>query len=138
MGASDSQRQDSVDVHGGIMPSLLAGAMGLVGIGWVQVKMLPFDNKNEFQVIINMPEGCSLEQTVQAAREIARPMSSEPEVVDYQIYAGTSAPFNFNGLGSPLFPAAWRACGRHTGQSAAKRRTLGAEPRYRQAGPSKS
>ncbi|MBK7092510.1 MAG: efflux RND transporter permease subunit [bacterium] len=77
---------------------LLAGAMGLVAIGWVQVKMLPFDNKNEFQIIINMPEGSSLEQTVQASREIAHAVSGEPEVVDYQIYAGTSAPFNFNGL----------------------------------------
>jgi multidrug efflux pump subunit AcrB len=73
-------------------------ALGLVGIGWVQVKMLPFDNKNEFQVIINMPEGSSLERTVQASREIAKAVASEPEVVDYQIYAGTSAPFNFNGL----------------------------------------
>lgn len=77
---------------------LLAGAMGLVAIGWVQVKMLPFDNKNEFQIIINMPEGSSLEQTVQASREIAQAVSGEPEVVNYQIYAGTASPFNFNGL----------------------------------------
>jgi len=77
---------------------LLAIAMGLVAIGWVQVKMLPFDNKNEFQIVINMPEGSSLEQTAQAAREMAYAVSLEPEVVDYQIYTGTSAPFNFNGL----------------------------------------
>ncbi|MGB5107578.1 MAG: efflux RND transporter permease subunit [Candidatus Zixiibacteriota bacterium] len=77
---------------------LLAAAVGLVAIGWVQVKMLPFDNKNEFQVIINMPESSSLEQTMQAAREIAQSVSSEPEVVNYQIYAGTASPFNFNGL----------------------------------------
>ncbi len=73
-------------------------ALGLVGIGWVQVKMLPFDNKNEFQVIINMPEGSSLERTVEAAREIANAISTEPEVTTYQIYAGISAPYNFNGL----------------------------------------
>jgi multidrug efflux pump subunit AcrB len=73
-------------------------ALGLVGIGWVQVKMLPFDNKNEFQIIINMPEGSSLEQTAQAGYEIAQAVSREPEVTNYQIYAGTSAPFNFNGL----------------------------------------
>jgi multidrug efflux pump subunit AcrB len=73
-------------------------ALGLVGIGWVQVKMLPFDNKNEFQVIINMPEGSALEQTVEAAREISGAIALEPEVTDYQIYAGTSAPYNFNGL----------------------------------------
>jgi len=76
----------------------LALALGLVAIGWVQIKMLPFDNKNEFQVIINMPEGSSLEQTVEAAREITGAIAAEPEVTDYQIYAGTSAPYNFNGL----------------------------------------
>ncbi|MEW5700680.1 MAG: efflux RND transporter permease subunit [Candidatus Zixiibacteriota bacterium] len=76
----------------------LMGAMGLVAIGWVQVKMLPFDNKNEFQIVINMPEGSSLERTTQAAREIAAAVRVEPEVTNYQIYAGTSAPFNFNGL----------------------------------------
>jgi multidrug efflux pump subunit AcrB len=76
----------------------LLGAMGLVAIGWVQVKMLPFDNKNEFQIVINMPEGSSLEQTVRASREIALSLSHEPEVTNYQVYAGTSAPFNFNGL----------------------------------------
>ncbi len=81
-----------------VVAGALVVAMGLVGIGWVKVKMLPFDNKNEFQVIINMPEGSSLEQTVEASREIAQAISSEPEVTDYQIYAGTSAPFNFNGL----------------------------------------
>ncbi|HQL23573.1 MAG TPA: efflux RND transporter permease subunit, partial [candidate division Zixibacteria bacterium] len=77
---------------------LLVGSIGLVGLGWVKVKMLPFDNKNEFQVIINMPEGSSLERTVEAAREIAQAVSREPEVTNYQIYAGTSSPFNFNGL----------------------------------------
>jgi len=82
----------------GIVAGLLVVAMGMVGVGWVKVKMLPFDNKNEFQVILNMPEGSSLEQTVEASREIAQAISREPEVTDYQIYAGTSAPFNFNGL----------------------------------------
>ena len=72
--------------------------MALVGIGWVKVKMLPFDNKSEFQIILNMPEGSALERTAQAAREIAAAVRNEPEVTDYQIYAGTAAPFNFNGL----------------------------------------
>jgi multidrug efflux pump subunit AcrB len=81
-----------------VVAVLLVGSMGLVGIGWVKVKMLPFDNKNEFQVIINMPEGSSLERTVEASREIAQVISREPEVTNYQIYAGTSSPFNFNGL----------------------------------------
>lgn len=77
---------------------LLVAAMGTVAIGWVKVKMLPFDNKSEFQVIINMPEGSSLERTAQAAREIAAAIRSEPEVSDYEIYAGVASPFNFNGL----------------------------------------
>ena len=77
---------------------LLLGAMALMGIGWVKVKMLPFDNKSEFQVILNMPEGSALEDTAQCAREIAAAVRVEPEVTDYEIYAGVSSPFNFNGL----------------------------------------
>ncbi|TAK96768.1 MAG: efflux RND transporter permease subunit, partial [Verrucomicrobia bacterium] len=77
---------------------LLLVAMALVGIGWVKVKMLPFDNKSEFQIILNMPEGSALEQTARAAREIAAAVRNEPEVTDYQIYAGVASPFNFNGL----------------------------------------
>ncbi len=77
---------------------LLLAAMALMGIGWVKVKMLPFDNKSEFQVILNMPEGSALENTAQAAREIASAVRVEPEVTDYQIYAGVASPFNFNGL----------------------------------------
>jgi multidrug efflux pump subunit AcrB len=82
----------------GSISGLLLLAMALVGLGWVKVKMLPFDNKSEFQVILNMPEGSSLERTAQAAREIAAAVRVEPEVIDYQIYAGVAAPYNFNGL----------------------------------------
>ncbi len=64
----------------------------------VQVKMLPFDNKNEFQVIIDTPEGTTLETTTQLARAIGDYLSTVPEVTDYQIYAGTAAPVNFSGL----------------------------------------
>ena len=77
---------------------LLLVSMALVGIGVVKVKMLPFDNKSEFQIILNMPEGSSLERTAQAAREMAAAVRTEPEVTDYQIYAGVASPFNFNGL----------------------------------------
>jgi multidrug efflux pump subunit AcrB len=77
---------------------LLLAAMATVAFGWVKVKMLPFDNKSEFQIILNMPEGSSLERTAQAAREIAAAVRGEPEVTDYQVYAGVAAPFNFNGL----------------------------------------
>ncbi len=81
-----------------IIVTLLLGAMALMGLGWVKAKMLPFDNKSEFQVILNMPEGSALERTAQAAREVAAAVRVEPEVTDYQVYAGIAAPFNFNGL----------------------------------------
>jgi multidrug efflux pump subunit AcrB len=77
---------------------LLLVSMATVGLGWVKVKMLPFDNKSEFQVILNMPEGTSLEKTTAVAREMAAAIRTEPEVTDYQIYAGVASPYNFNGL----------------------------------------
>lgn len=82
----------------GVITALLLGAMATVGFGWVKVKMLPFDNKSEFQVILTMPEGSSLERTAQAASEMAAAIRTEPEVTDYQIYVGVASPFNFNGL----------------------------------------
>ncbi len=78
--------------------ALLVAAMGTVVGGWVKVKMLPFDNKSEFQVVLNMPEGSALEKTAQAAREIAATVREEPEVTDCQVYVGIASPFNFNGL----------------------------------------
>src|SRR5262249_25093601 len=81
----------------GSIAGLLLVAMALVGIGWVKVKMLPFDNKSEFQIILNMPEGSALERTAQAAREIAAAVRVEPEVTDYQVFAGGAATFNLNG-----------------------------------------
>lgn len=82
---------------GGIVALLLA-CFALVPLGFVKVKMLPFDNKSEFQVILNMPEGSSLEQTAAVAREMTDALLPEPEVRDTQIYAGVASPFNFNGL----------------------------------------
>jgi multidrug efflux pump subunit AcrB len=64
----------------------------------VRVKMLPFDNKSEFQVIIDMPEGAPLEQTAAVTREISDYIGVVPEVTDYQMYVGTASPYNFNGL----------------------------------------
>lgn len=64
----------------------------------VAVKMLPFDNKNEFQVVIDMPEGTTLERTANVAKEISQYISEQNEVVNYQTYVGTSAPITFNGL----------------------------------------
>lgn len=65
---------------------------------WVAVKMLPFDNKNEFQVVIDMPEGTTLERTAVVAKEISQYISKEKLVRNYQGYVGTAAPISFNGL----------------------------------------
>jgi multidrug efflux pump subunit AcrB len=82
----------------GVVVLLLLGSMTLVYSQFVKVKMLPFDNKSEFQVIIDMPEGTTLEQTAQVTRRLAEVAFREPEVVNVQTYAGAAAPFNFNGL----------------------------------------
>ncbi len=82
---------------GGVL-ALLLGSMALVGIGFVKVKMLPFDNKSEFQVIVDMPEGTTLEETARVTRALAEQVLREPEVVNVQTYVGTASPYNFNGL----------------------------------------
>ncbi len=81
----------------GVVVILLA-AMSLVGLGLVKLKMLPFDNKNELQVLVNHDAGTPLEVTLETAREMNRYLATVPEVSDVQIYAGTAAPYNFNGL----------------------------------------
>jgi multidrug efflux pump subunit AcrB len=73
-------------------------AVSLVVMQWVVMKMLPFDNKSEFQVVVDMPEGTALEETGRTLDQLAAEIIKLPEVTDYQIYAGTSAPINFNGL----------------------------------------
>lgn len=84
---------------------LLAGVLLLIGASvslvagkLVVMKMLPFDNKSEFQVVLDMPEGTSLEQTALVLDEIADYLGSLPEVHDLQVYAGTASPIGFNGL----------------------------------------
>ena len=77
---------------------LLLGSMALVGISFVKVKMLPYDNKSELQVVVDMPEGTTLATTANVARELASQVATLPEVTDIEVYAGTTAPFNFNGL----------------------------------------
>jgi len=77
---------------------LLLLAVTLVPLKKVTVKMLPFDNKSELQVIIDMPEGRTLEETAALAREMGEYLRTVPEVTDYQTYVGTAAPYNFNGL----------------------------------------
>lgn len=82
----------------GVTVLLLLGSVTMFFTKSVIVKMLPFDNKNEFQVVIDMPEGTTLERTAAVTQEIAHYLSTVPEVVNYQNYIGTSAPITFNGL----------------------------------------
>lgn len=77
---------------------MLLGACSMVYLGMVKVKMLPFDNKSEFQVILDMPEGSTLEQTSRVALEMAEVIKDDPFVVNYQVYTGIASPYNFNGL----------------------------------------
>ncbi len=91
------QRGRRLAFYGGVVV-LLLGSVSLIGFKAVQVKMLPFDNKSEFQVVLDLPEGSTLETSNRAASEVAAYLSSVPEVISTQVYAGTSAPFNFNGL----------------------------------------
>ena len=82
----------------GMVVTLLLVSCSLVYFKAVTVKMLPFDNKNELQVIIDAPEGSTLEQTARITREMGDTLRRMPEVTDFQMYIGISAPFNFNGL----------------------------------------
>lgn len=77
---------------------VLVGSMLLFYTKTVAVKMLPFDNKNEFQVVIDMPEGTTLEKTQAVTRDIADYVSRQSMVMNYQAYIGISAPISFNGL----------------------------------------
>ena len=78
--------------------ALIAMSVALPATGLVLLKMLPFDNKSEFQVIVDMPAGTPVEQTAAVLRDLGAYLVTQPEVTDYQAYAGTAAPINFNGL----------------------------------------
>jgi multidrug efflux pump subunit AcrB len=78
--------------------ALIAASVSLAGVKLVVLKMLPFDNKSEFQVVVDMPAGTPLEVTAAALRDLGAHLATVPEVTDYQAYAGLSAPINFNGL----------------------------------------
>ena len=77
---------------------LIVISVALPATGLVLLKMLPLDNKSEFQVIVDMPAGTPVEKTAAVLHELGAYLSSVPEVTDYQAYAGTAAPINFNGL----------------------------------------
>ena len=81
-----------------VMLGLIGASLALPMVNAVVLKMLPFDDKSEFQVIVDMPEGTSLERTHRVLSELSDYIATVPEVTDYQTYAGTAAPINFNGL----------------------------------------
>ena len=73
-------------------------SLALPAVKLVVLKMLPFDNKSEFQIVVDMPVGTPLEKTAQVLNEMGAAIARVPEVTDYEAYAGTAAPINFNGL----------------------------------------
>ncbi len=77
---------------------LIAASAGLAAVQLVVLKMLPFDNKSEIQVVVDLPEGASLERSARVVAELGEHIAGVPEVTDYQLYVGTAAPINFNGL----------------------------------------
>lgn len=81
-----------------LVAAMLIIAVLLVPLKVVHVKLLPFDNKSEFQLVLNMPNGTTLEQTARVAQALGDYVAKQPEVINYEIYAGTSGPYNFNGL----------------------------------------
>ncbi len=81
-----------------VMISLLLGSVALLALRVVTVKMLPFDNKNEFEIVLDLPPGAPLERTLAAATEMARAATGQPEVETAVIYTGLGAPVTFNGL----------------------------------------
>ncbi|MEO7217537.1 MAG: efflux RND transporter permease subunit, partial [Gemmatimonadaceae bacterium] len=91
------RRRLRLGFYGGVVVLLLL-SMGLIAVGGVKVKMLPFDNKSEFQVVLDLPEGTTLETSNALGQDIAAYLRHVPEVKSTEVYAGTAAPFNFNGL----------------------------------------
>src|SRR5262245_20974484 len=77
---------------------LLLASVSLLPLEWVKVKMMPFDNKSEFQIMIDMPEGTALETTARVTAALASAALDDDTVVNVQHYVGVSAPYNFNGL----------------------------------------
>lgn len=90
-------RRNRLVLLGGVIGAIILAA-SLVPLKLVVLKMLPFDNKSEFQVVVNLPVGAPLEQTARVLRDMGQYLQTVPEVTDYQAYAGTASPINFNGL----------------------------------------
>ncbi|HEJ83850.1 MAG TPA: efflux RND transporter permease subunit [Desulfobacteraceae bacterium] len=82
----------------GLICVLLLGSIGLALFRYVPMKMLPFDNKNEFQIVIDMPEGTPLEQTYRVVQDFEAYLRQVPEVTHFISYTGTASPMDFNGM----------------------------------------
>ena len=91
-------RRRNLGIMGVVILILIVLSVGLVQSRHVVLKMLPFDNKSEFQVVVDMPEGTPLEATAHVLALLGEKLATIPEVSDYQVYAGTSSPIGFNGL----------------------------------------
>ena len=113
---------------------LLLGSVSLFYIQFVKVKMLPFDNKSEFQVIVDMPNGTTLEQTARATNALARATLEQPEVVNLETYVGHGVAVQLQRPGAALLPAPGIERGRYPGEPAAEGRPQTAKPRDRQTG----
>lgn len=92
----ESRKKRNIFILG--VSTLLLASFGLIYFKMVAVKMLPFDNKNELQILIDMPEGSSLEKTFALSKELSYYLSTQDNILSYQSYVGTAAPINFNGL----------------------------------------
>jgi multidrug efflux pump subunit AcrB len=90
-------RKNRTKLFAGVAVAILL-SVALAGVKLVVLKMLPFDNKSEFQVVVDLPAGTPLEQTARVLREMGAHLATVPEVTDYQAYAGAASPINFNGL----------------------------------------
>lgn len=90
-------RSKRLAAFGGVIVLLLLAAL-LVPLKAVTMKMLPFDNKSELQIVIDMPEGATLEETARVTKALGEYLRAVPEVTDFQSYVGTASPYNFNGL----------------------------------------
>jgi hypothetical protein len=136
-----SSRRCSMTRRGGATASLLGLARGgadravggAAGAGLVLLKMLPFDNKSEFQVVVDMPAGTPVERTAAVLHELGAYLATVPEVTDYQAYAGTAAPINFNGLVRQYYLRSGGEVGDLQVNLVDKHAAQGAEPRHRHA-----
>ena len=103
--------------------------MALAAIRSVPLKMLPFDNKNELLLVVDLDEGTTLERTDVVVREIESELARVPEVTDFTSYVGPPQPDRLQRPGTPLLPAPDAASGRDPGQPRGQETPRGPEPR---------